>query len=328
MSTLRSACLLLLCCAAAPAQDTRVYYTLFGQVVQPDGSPSVHARVQISGLTGGEHQAVTDDMGRFEVPSVMRGRYRLTATNPEAPDQVSDGVELELGRGQPGRVSVNIYLRHAPVAVRQNARPGAVSVTEAAQEVPKPAMKVFEQALKQRSERQFERAFESFTRSIGLYPSFFQALAERGHLLISMGKLDEAARDFAKALELDAHYGPALRGSGICKIQQGKYAEAVQELQAAADAEPGNPANFLFMGTADTALGRTEQARAALHRALTIDPKGAARAHVQLANLSIRENKPAEALAEIEAYLSKVPDPPDKERLLRMASQLRASTGK
>lgn len=79
--------------------------------------------------------------------------------------------------------------------------------------------------------RQHDQSLKNFNRSIELFPSYFQALAERGHLLMAMGKLPEALKDFQRALELNARYGVALHGSGLRKFQQGKYAEANQELE-------------------------------------------------------------------------------------------------
>jgi tetratricopeptide (TPR) repeat protein len=192
------------------------------------------------------------------------------------------------------------------------------------QEVPRPARKAFDRALRYLDEKRYEDAIKGFDRAVELFPAFFQAMTERGHVLIAMGRAPEASADFARALELNSRYGPAIRGSGICKFQQGNYAEAVQELERAAQAEPGNATNYLFMGTAQVALDRREQARASLQKALSIDSAAAARAHVYLANLSIRENRPQDALAELDAYFAAVPNPPDKEKLLAIRSQLRS----
>ena len=39
--------------------------------------------------------------------------------------------------------------------------------------------------------------------------------------------------------------------------------------------------------------------------------------------LDIRENRPGEAIRELDAYLAAVPDAPDKEKVLALRSQLR-----
>jgi predicted Zn-dependent protease len=78
-------------------------------------------------------------------------------------------------------------------------------------------------------------------------------------------------------------------------------------------------------GIAGVALDRREQARAALQKALSIDPTASVRAHVHLASLLIKERRPQEAAREIEAYLEAVPNPFDAEKLHALLAQLRAA---
>lgn len=80
------------------------------------------------------------------------------------------------------------------------------------------------------------------------------------------------------------------------------------------------------MGIADVALDRDEQACAALQKALSIDPAGSVRAHVHLASLLIKENRPQEAAREIEVYLKAVPNPFDAEKLRALLFRLRAGS--
>jgi tetratricopeptide (TPR) repeat protein len=307
------------------AQGRFTPYTIYGRVTQPDSSPAAHAVVKITNRMGFDREVNADDAGRYEISELSRGRYYLTAVNASAPDQVVDPVMVELSLATPYTVSANIYLRNKDTkAAPQKKQPAVVSVAEEKQDAPKPARKAFEQAMKLRNEQNYDESLKKFTRSIELFPSYFQALAERGHLLLTMGKVPEAMKDFQRALELNAHFGPALRGSGLGKFQQNKYAEAVQDLERAADVEPGNATDYYFMGIAEVVLDRREPARASLQKALSIDPASSVRAHVHLATLFIRENHPQEAIQELELYLKTVPNPPDKENLNVILSRLRA----
>ena len=54
-----------------------------------------------------------------------------------------------------------------------------------------------------------------------------------------------------------------------------------------------------------------------------LDPVGAARAHVHLASLWIKQDRPREAVAELEAYLAAAPQAPDAEKWRALAGQLR-----
>jgi tetratricopeptide (TPR) repeat protein len=125
--------------------------------------------------------------------------------------------------------------------------------------------------------------------------------------------------------QLKPPMNPALRGSGLCQFQQGNYSEAFEDLECAFDAEPENSTDYYFLGIAGVALVRREQAHAALEKALSIDPVASVRAHVHLASLLIRENRPQEAAQEIETYLKAVPNPFDGEKLRALLSKLRAA---
>ncbi len=299
-----------------PFQGRFTPYTIYGRVTQPDGNPAARALVKITNRMGFDREVGADDAGRYEISELPRGRFYLTAVNPSAPDQLCEPVMVELSLSSPYTVSALIYLRNKDAkSAAGDKKPAVVSLAEEKQDAPKPARKAFEQAVKLRREKKYDESLKKLTRAIEIYPTYFQALAERGHLQITMGNLVGALTDFNRALALNPRYSPALRGAGMCKFRAGKYAEAILDLEHATDAEPDNAVNYYLMGIADVALDRREQGRAALQKALSLDPVASVRAHVHLATLLIRENRPNEAAQEIGTYLEAVPDAPDKEKL-------------
>jgi tetratricopeptide (TPR) repeat protein len=302
-------------------------YTIGGRVAQPDDSPAVRAVVKLSGESGMDRHVYADDLGRFEIRDVPTGRYYLSATNPSASDQFTDPILVDLNHADSHFITINIFLRSGATAVSaEKKKPRVVTLAEELQAVPKPAKKAFEQALKLRNEKKYDESLKKFGRSIELYPSYFQALVERGMLEMTMGNLAEAVRDFERSLQLNAQYGPALRGSGLALFQQGKYAEAADYLERASNSEPDNATDYYFLGIADVALDRREQARASLQKALSIDPVASIRAHVHLASLLIKENRLQEAAQELETYLQAVPSPFDGDKLRALLARLRSGT--
>jgi tetratricopeptide (TPR) repeat protein len=295
---------------------------VYGRVTLPNGSPASRVTVRVERQGGVGRQTITDDSGRFEVADLARGRYYVVAENPADPDQFAEPVEAETGRSPGTRIRADIYLRYRGKTVRAREQGGAVTVSEQTQVIPKQARKSFDQALHLRNERQLQKSLESFNHALEQFPDYVQALAERGHLRIGMGQVAEASGDFARALAVNPGFGRALLGAGMCSFQQGKFTEAAQHLEKAAQADPGSATTFLFLGITDAALDRREQARGNLQKALAIDPSGCARAHVHLANLSIKENRPQEAVSEIEAYLATAPNAPDAEKLRSIAARL------
>jgi len=324
---------LLVCIGVSPlfvaSQTVPTTYTIYGAVRLPDGSPASRITVRISSQASISLQVLTNDIGRYEIPALPRGRYYLTAVNPSAPEQFSDPVEVDATRGLNTRILVNISLRSgASIESGKGQSSITIAVAEAGQQVPKAAHKAFLRAQTYQSKKQLQKALASFDLAIRLFPDYFQAISGRGHLRIAMGQTIEAVQDFAHALELNDRYEPALRGSGICKFQAGRFAESIIDFERAASEAPGNFTNHLFIGIAYYALDRRDAARAALQKALSVDPIGAVRAHVHLANLWIKESRSPEAIGEIQAYLTAMPNAPDAEKWRAIAIQLQQRSPK
>jgi Flp pilus assembly protein TadD len=127
---------------------------------------------------------------------------------------------------------------------------------------------------------------------------------------------------------LNERYEPALRGSGICKIQSGRFDDAVGELERATVADGTNAMTYLFLGVAHASLDHRDSARRALEKALSLDAAGAARARVHLANLALKENRLQDAAAQLDAYLAAVPNAPDADKLRAVRAEIASRLAK
>jgi tetratricopeptide (TPR) repeat protein len=297
--------------------------TIFGRVYLPDGQPAVRAKVKVEIVNGLVREVWSDDQGNYEFRGMPAGRYRLSATNPEAAEQYSEPAESDSTRSYANRLHVNVYLR-LPTEHGKAAPPGVVSVAEAAQNIPKAARNAYEQGLKSQKENQAEKALAAFDQAIELYPEYFQALAERGNLRMARNRLLDAAADFERALELNGKYVPALRGLGYCQLQQKQFAAGVANLERAYALAPNVALTLLLLGYGNLSLNRHEAAKQCLREALRLDPAGAARAHVYLAEVFAHEGKFKEAADAIRAYLKVKPDAADAAKLKEMEADWRA----
>jgi tetratricopeptide (TPR) repeat protein len=298
--------------------------TIFGRVVLPDGQPASRARVKVVMSSGFNREVITDDQGRYEMQGILAGRYQFFATNPDAPEQVSERAESDSTRSYANRLQVDLYLRLPMHSGKREAKPGTVNVAEAAQNIPKPARKAYDQGMKLQKENQAEKALVAFNQAIELYPEYFQALTERANLLMQQNKLREAEADFNQALKFNAKYPSALRGIGYCQIQQKMFAVALGNLEKSYALEPNVPLTLLLLGYANLSLDRYEEAKQCLQQALKIGPEVAARAHVYLAEVYAHEQKFTEAADAIRAYLKAKPDAADAASLRKMEADWRA----
>jgi tetratricopeptide (TPR) repeat protein len=295
--------------------------TVTGTVWLPDGRPAQRARVRITGSTGETIEVLTDASGKYS-QQLPLGRYTLTATNPQDPQQFTDSVEAEGTRFKP-QVNAELFLR-LPNAVHRTRNRGSVtSVAEAIQNVPKDARKAFEEGVNQRKKKQHDKALASLTRAIELFPAYYQALVERGELRVNMERIAEATEDFDTAIELNKGYERALRGAGFCRLRLRKYAEAIQFFERAILIDPNVAQSHLFLGVARIVEGRNDQARSALTEALRLDRDGAVSAHIYLANLDSSEKRYKDAADHLKAYLAARPDAPDAPRLKQREGELR-----
>jgi tetratricopeptide (TPR) repeat protein len=298
-------------------------FVVFGRVSLPDGKPATRVKVYLETVNGVKRDVLTDDQGYYEIRGLTGGRFRMTAVNPNDATMYSDTAERDSTQAYANRLQINIYLRY-PMHGKKDAPPGTVNAAEAAQDIPKPARKAYEQGLKFQKDNQAEKALVSLNQAIELYPDYFQALTERGNLLMQQNKLAESEADFVRALQLNEKYPPALRGLGYCQIQQRQFPAAVSNLEKAFVLEPNAPLTLLLLGYANLSLSRYEEAKQCLQQALKIGPESAARARVHLAEIYAREQKFKEAADEIRAYLKAKPDAADAANLRKMEEDWRA----
>lgn len=95
-------------------------------------------------------------------------------------------------------------------------------------------------------------------------PSDVPSLASAGELKLKAGKADEAARLFARALEVNASYQPARLGAGKALIAQKEFAKAVPQLEQAGKLAPADETVPYNLMIAFRSLGRAEDAKRAM----------------------------------------------------------------
>lgn len=298
--------------------------TIFGRVRLPDNKPAVRVKVLLEGPKGLVRDTLTDDQGQYEIRGMIAGKYRMMATNPNAPEQYTDPVESDTNRAYANRLQIDIYLRLPITSGKNNLNPGTVSANEITQNIPKAARKAYEQGINLQKENRVEQALPQFTQAIDLYPEYFQALTERANLLMQQNKLTEAELDFAQAVQHNPKYPPALRGLGYCQIQQKKFGDALGNLEKAFSLEPDVPMTLLLLGYANLSVNHYEEAKLCLQEALRKDSVTTARAHVYLAEVFAHEQNFKAAADEIRDYLKAKPNAADAAQLRAMETKWRA----
>ena len=300
------------------------FFTVEGRVSMPDERAAAGVRVSLTGRDGINRIAVTSDSGRYEFRELPAGKYSVAAVSVADSSLASGPSEADTSNAGTGRLTINLSLRAPVSAAGDTRRPATISVAEATQRVPKGARQAFERGLKLKRQGRADEALLSLTRAVESFPEYFQALAERGDLLVARRALDEAAADFERALKANAYYEPALRGAGYCKLEARDFAAAANYLERAATADPARAGTHLLLGVARLELDRRDDARQSLQQALKLDPVGASRAHIHLANLYARERRFKEAADELHLYLETAVADPDAPEMRKIEARWRA----
>lgn len=298
-------------------------FLIFGRVSLPDGQPAARVKVFIETMAGLKRDVLTDQEGNYEFRGMAAGRYRVYVINPDAPEQFSEPAESDTTRSFANRLQINVYLRLPLHNDKKDAKPGTISVAEATQNIPKDARKAYDQGMKFHKENRAQQALEQFNKALELFPAYFQALTERGNLLMQQNKLVESETDFVRALQINDKYAPAYRGIGYCQIQQKQFQAAVSNLEKSFALEPNVPMTLLLLGYANLSLSHYEEARQCFQQALKLGADSAARAHVYLAEIYAHEQKFKEAADSIAAYLKANPNAPDAANLRKMEADWR-----
>jgi adenylate cyclase len=118
------------------------------------------------------------------------------------------------------------------------------------------------------TDEDLQAADQASAQALLVSPALPEAQVSRGLAISLRGRYDEAEREFAAAVALDPNLCEAHYFWGRSCFMQGRHADAAAHFQLAEAGSPDEfePPNFLALSYA--ALGRTEEQRLALRRAI------------------------------------------------------------
>jgi tetratricopeptide (TPR) repeat protein len=159
-------------------------------------------------------------------------------------------------------------------------------------------------------------AEEEFQKALRANPRSIEAATELAHLKLSQRKFDEAIAYYTRADQLDPSNYQVAYGLGVCYtytqiypqaiewlqkavvlvpqsaegrfalgkalFQNAQFAAAIPELKASVQIEPGMKQAYVLLGRAYAKLGRSEEAKAALHKFDELDRAGIRDAETKL----------------------------------------------
>lgn len=159
-------------------------------------------------------------------------------------------------------------------------------------------------------------ARQQFERALRIHPKLVGAWYNLGRLEMLQGHPDAARTNFLRALTLQPAFAPAQYGLGLLLAAQGQLPEAIAHYQRALAVQPDLADAHLSLAEALARLGQFAPARAHFETALQLQTNSA-RAHLGLAGVLLAQQRPAEAVAQLQ--LARAADPDNPEPLNNLA---------
>jgi tetratricopeptide (TPR) repeat protein len=293
-------------------QAVEIFGTVFLEGAnRPIGDIIVNIRL----LTGGPFASVlTDWSGRFQVRGLNPGMYEVVVEEPGYEpvretlrlDGPSPPLELHLRASNPSPVWRTDY---------------AVSVREL--RIPGKARNAFEKGLERLAKNDADGSRTQFVRATTAFPNYYEAYYHIGVADLRLGREEEAAQAFQKAIDLSGgHYAWAQFALGLLLCRRGEYAEAETVIRRGLDVDGSSATGHLFLSFALFRLNRLEEAEKSAREALLRKP-GFAWAYLMLADVHARRGEYGMQLRDLDAYLKLEPDGPASKRVRELREVVR-----
>jgi Tfp pilus assembly protein PilF len=300
-------------------------FTLQGTVLFPSGQRVDRPlKVRLYTATRGEISTMTDTNGRFLFRRLAPGNYTIIIDGDQNYEPVSEDTSIV----QAGR-SIGSTEEVIPVQIRLKAKAGgdvkAEVVNAELANVPKPALDLYNSALKLSQEGKNKAAIDKLNQAVSTQPDFMLAFNELGVQYQKIGELEKANAALESALKLSPNAFTPLVNHGIVLVRLKKYAEAEVDLREALKQNDQSSIAHYYYGRALAYLGRFDDAEKELNAAISLGGDQMKEAHRYLGAIYHARGDDQRAISELETYLRIAPKAEDAEQVRQLIQQLKKS---
>jgi tetratricopeptide (TPR) repeat protein len=281
---------------------------IFGTVLLGAGNrPISGVIVSVRSVAGGPFASVlTDSCGHFQVRGLAPGNYEIVL---EEAGYEPTRASLQLdGPSEP----LELYLRVSNASPRRRTD-YAVSVREL--RIPAKARNALQSGLERLAKTDADGGRTQFARAIKAFPDYYEAYYHLGVAELRLGRDQEAADAFQKAIDLSSgRYAWAQFALGLVLCRRGQYVEAESVIGRGLEVDSKSAIGQFFLSMVLFDLNRLEEAEQSAREALLRNP-GLALAYLTLADVHGRRHEFAMQLHDLDAYLKLAPDGPASKRV-------------
>jgi tetratricopeptide (TPR) repeat protein len=300
-------------------------YVIQGTLLFPSGQRVDRPmKVRLYTATRGEVMTMTDTNGRFLFRRLSPGSYTILIDGDKDYENVNEQTNIIQVRGA-GTISTEEII---PVQIRLKYKTGESIKPEVVHadlaNVPKPALELYNGALKLAQEGKNKAAIEKLNQAITAHPKFMLAFNELGVQYQKVGELEKANDALQSALKISPNSFAPLVNHGIVLVRLKKYAEAEVDLRAALKENDQSAIAHFYLGRALAYLGAFDDAEKELNTAITLGGEQMKEAHRYLGAIYHARGDTARAIAQLETYLKVAPKAEDADAVRQLIRQLKA----
>lgn len=300
-------------------------FVIQGTVVFPSGHRVDRpTKIRLYTATRGEISTMTDTNGRFVFHRLSPGNYTILIDGTEDYEAVNERINLiQAGRQERTTSTEDIV----PVQIRlktkasMSVKPEVVHAELA--NVPKPALDLYNGALKLANEGKNKAAIDKLNQAITLHPDFMLAFNELGVQYQKVGELEKANDALQSALKISPAAFAPLVNHGIVLVRLKRYAEAEVDLRLALKENEQSAIAHFYLGRALAYLGKFDEAEKELNTAITLGGDQMKEAHRYLGAIYHARGDNTRAIAQLETYLRIAPKAEDADAVRELIKQLK-----
>jgi len=232
--------------------------------------------------------------------NVAPGSYHVTVSGAGIENSDSGRFDLDSRRRQ----DLEINITHTKGAEHGTTGPDGPLVAAVDLNIPEGARKEFDRANQFVAKGNWQKAIERLNKAIAIYPSYAEAYNNLG---VVYGRLGDRARNLEalqKAVSLNDHFAPAYLNLARMAIADRDLVQAEALLDKAVAIEPTNSQMLVLLANTELLNHHYDQALANCRRAHSGTQGPHAVAHYVAARVFEYENRPTDAVAELQIFLS------------------------
>jgi len=226
------------------------------------------------------------------------------------------------------RVDASSGSRMARFRMQGNGKPAdgveGNSISIAQYRVPAKAREAYRKAHSELEKGKLDDAGKHLAKALEICPNYAEALTLRGILELNRQDSQSAVADLDKAIQADANYAMAYMVLGSALNMQSKFDEAIRALQRGESLAPNYWQAHFEMGKSYIGKADYPAALRQLERAESLAPEEYPLIYLLRAHALLSMKQFPEAMTALQAYLQKDPKGPNVEQAEKMMEQAQA----